>query len=301
MKKNAIEKSIEQLRLQSAIYSGWVWHKRHEPKSHAFRYRVFMLYLDLAELETVFAKSWFWSMRRPALARFKRADFLGDPRQALGDSVRDTVESELGFRPQGPIRLLANIRYWGFIINPISCYYCLDTSGTRLEAVVLEVTNTPWKERKTYVLRCDSSQVKQQIDFDKQMHVSPFFPMDMQYQWRGAAPAQQLAFSVSNAVAGKQVFNAGVNLQRERISAASLASVLLRFPFMTLKVFAAIHWQALKLWLKGIKIVKHQPKGSNSVRARFGQNPMLNQIAPPHVKQRDKAGAAVIKPLAQIR
>lgn len=249
-----------QREFQSAIYSGIVWHRRLGDKPHGFHYRVFMMYLDLAELDEVFSTNYFWSARRPALARFKRSDFLGDPQKSLADEVRVYVEKELGFRPRGPIRVLANIRYWGFIINPISCYYCFDPTGTKLEAIVLEVTNTPWQERKIYILACDSNLQKQRIRFDKALHVSPFMSMDMVYEFSGKTPAQRLLFKLSNFSHGTKVFDAGVDFRRQAITPISLSMILLRFPLMTLKVYAGIHWQALRLWLKGIKIISHPNK-----------------------------------------
>jgi len=257
-------------RLSSAIYSGTVWHQRLSPKRHAFKYSVFMMYLDLAELDQVFAGSILWSSRQWSPARFKRSDFFGDSAISLADTVRDSVEQATGNRPLGPIRLLANIRYWGFIINPISCYYCFDSSGSRLEAVLLDVTNTPWNERQQYVLPCDSQSSEQKISFNKEMHVSPFMPMNMAYQWCGSAPDEQLVFSLSNYLIdgnksdsnntlseNRKVFSAGVNLRREDITPLALSKILWRFPLMTLKVFFGIHWQALKLWLKGLKIFAH--------------------------------------------
>jgi DUF1365 family protein len=260
-------------KLNSAIYSGTVWHQRLSPKRHAFNYRVFMMYLDLAELDQVFAGSILWSSKQWSPARFKRTDFFGDPEISLDDTVRDSVEQVTGKRPLGPIRLLANIRYWGFVINPISCYYCFDSSGTRLETMLLDVTNTPWNERQQYVLPCDSQLNEQKISFTKAMHVSPFMPMNMTYQWCGSAPDEKLAFSLSNfltdsikgsdlsstSIGNRKVFAAGVNFQREEITPAALTMILWRFPLMTLKVFFGIHWQALKLWLKGLKVFTHPP------------------------------------------
>lgn len=249
--------------MNSAIYSGQVWHQRLSPKAHAFQYRVFMMYLDLAELDEVFAGNALWSTHKLSAARFKRSDFLGDSEHSLADTVRNRVEKETGKRPRGPIRLLANIRYWGFIINPISCYYCFDSSGTVLEAILLDVTNTPWKERQQYILSCDTSITEQKINFPKAMHVSPFMPMDMDYQWSGSAPGQRLVFTLNNFSDSKKVFAAGVNLKREEISPFKLTMILFRFPLMTIKVFLGIHWQALKLWLKGLKIFKHPPHHSS--------------------------------------
>ena len=263
-------------KLNSAIYSGTVWHQRLSPKRHAFNYRVFMMYLDLSELDQVFAENIFWSNNQWSPAWFKRSDFFGDPAHSLVDTVRDRVEQETGERPLGPIRLLANIRYWGFVINPISCYYCFDKSGKRLEAILLDVTNTPWNERQQYVLPCDRQVSEHEIMFDKAMHVSPFMPMNMAYQWCGSAPDEKLEFSLSNflnddgmpgsetsnASNKRKVFSAGVNLQREEITPSALTMILWRFPLMTLKVFLGIHWQALKLWLKGLKIFTHPPHQS---------------------------------------
>ena len=276
-KYSAAQKHSAAQNFSSAIYSGTVWHQRLSPKRHAFKYRVFMMYLDLAELDRVFAGSILWSSKQWSPARFKRTDFFGDEAISLDDTVRDSVEQATGNRPLGPIRLLTNIRYWGFIINPISCYYCFDSSGTRLEAMLLDVTNTPWNERQQYVLPCDSELNEQKINFTKAMHVSPFMPMNMMYQWCGSAPNEKLVFSLSNFLAESvdgsgvtvsestdgssktKVFAAGVNLVREEITPAALAMILLRFPLMTLKVFFGIHWQALKLWLKGLKIFTHPP------------------------------------------
>lgn len=252
--------------MNSAIYSGKVWHQRLSPKAHAFQYSVFMMYLDLAELDQVFSGSMLWSTRRFSPVRFKRADFLGDAKHSLDDTVRERVELATGTRPCGPIRLLANIRYWGFIINPISCYYCFDASGTRLETMLIDVTNTPWNECQQYVLSCDSSVEEQKISFAKKMHVSPFMPMDMEYQWCGSAPNERLEFILSSFMACSKsgdmnkVFSAGVNLQREEISSSALNLILLRYPLMTLKVFVGIYWQALKLWLKGLKVFAHPAK-----------------------------------------
>ncbi len=246
--------------MKSAIYTGNVWHRRLSPKSHAFQYHVFMLYLDLAELDQVFSLSRFWSKSKYSLAHFKRSDFFGSEALSINESVRLKVEQNTGVRPLGPIRLLANIRYWGYIINPISCYYCFDIGGEKLEAVLLEVTNTPWGEKQSYVLPCDTNVNSQKISFNKTFHVSPFMPMDMQYEWQGSSPAETLTFKLTNFQDSEKVFDAGVNFKRQTLSGKSLNNLLLRFPFMTLQVFLGIHWQALKLWLKGLKIFNHRPQ-----------------------------------------
>ena len=160
---------------ESCLYVGSVRHRRHTPRAHAFRYPLFLAYLDLAELDTVFRGRWLWSARRFALAWFRRRDHLGSPAMPLDQAVRDLVERHSGRRPQGPIRLLTHLRYFGYCFNPVSFYYCFDAQGEQVETVVAEVNNTPWGERHCYVL---DGEPRLRYRTSKAMHVSPFMPMD---------------------------------------------------------------------------------------------------------------------------
>ncbi len=255
--------------MHSALFSGQLRHRRLRPVPHTFSYRLFMLYLDLDELDTVFAGRWLWSTRRRALARFRRDDHLGEPDRPLAECVRDRVAGETGFRPGGPIRLLTHPRYWGYGFNPVSFYYCWDAADERVEAIVAEVNNTPWGERHCYVLRDGGGAPGRQQRFApaKRMHVSPFMPMDMDYDWRFGAPGERLAVYMANHRDGEKVFDATLDLQRKEISGASLAHALATHPFMTGKVIAAIHWQALKLWLKGAPVYDHPDKATTAERS----------------------------------
>lgn len=236
----------------SAIYEGWVRHRRRAPVTNVFRYRVFMMYLDLAELPELFRGRWLWSAEGPALARFDRRDHDGDPGVPLDRHVRDLVERDLGRRPGGPIRLLTHLRYFGYCFNPVSFYYCFDEPDQRLEAIVAEVNNTPWHETHCYVLDAGaqpSARIKR-FRFDKQFHVSPFMGMDLRYDWRFSDPGSRLTVHMDNLDGETRLFDATMNLERRPITRPGLARVLLRYPLMTFKVIAAIHWQALRLWLK---------------------------------------------------
>jgi len=246
--------------MDSCIYEGQVSHRRSRPVDHAFRYRLFMMYLDLDELPALFGGRWFWSASRPAPARFRRADHVGDPKVPLDEIVRELVRHETGRRPEGPIRLLTNLSYYGYCFNPVSFYYCFDSTGTTVDTIVAEVSNTPWGETDTYVLPCKTGNRSWRFRPAKKMHVSPFMPMEVEYDWVLSAPGERLAVHMANARDGEKVFDASLSLERKPITAGSLASVLLRYPFMTGKIIAAIYWQAFKLWLRKCPVYDHPGK-----------------------------------------
>ncbi len=252
--------------LSSAIYLGSVRHRRFEPTEHAFRYPLFLMYLDLAELDTVFANRRLWSTSRAAVARFDRRDHLGDPAQPLDASVRELVEAETGTRPEGPIRLLTHLRYFGHCFNPVSFYYCFDESGTRLETLVAEVNNTPWGERHCYVLTAgEPTGNNGTLSFrsTKRLHVSPFMGMDVAYEWRTGVPSERLLVHIDNRRNGNRLFDATMTLERREITGPRLAWLLARFPIMTLRVVLWIHWEAFRLWLKKTPFYPH-PKHSRT-------------------------------------
>ena len=259
--------------MASCLYRGWVRHRRLGPDGHRFRYGLQLLYLDLAELPELFDRFWLWSARRPAPIWWRRADHHGDPRQDLAEATRDLVESRTSRRPLGAVRLLTHPRYFGFGFNPVSFFYCFAPQGT-LEAIVAEINNTPWGEQHCYVLpasAADGRAGRPRFRFDKDFHVSPFLPLDMRYDWRFSIPDERLLVHMVNWRADVPVFDATLVLGRVPIDSGSLAGALLRRPFMTGQVVAAIYWEALRLWLRRTPFFTHPDKAGTGHRHRRGR------------------------------
>lgn len=246
--------------MKSRLYEGLLRHRRVSPRRHEFRYKVFMPYICLDELPELFSGTPFWSATGSALGAYRRSDFLGDPALPLQDEVRRRVFEETGKKHEGPIYLLANLRYYGHIMNPIACYYCFNEDESQLEFLVAEVNNTPWDERHSYVLEGPDGKTWLRTQFDKAFHVSPFNPMGMRYHWRSNTPDRRLVLHMENSSGGDKVFDATLSLKAQPMTAASLNWALLRYPFMTIKVGLAIYWQALRLYFKGVPVYTHPDK-----------------------------------------
>ena len=246
--------------MHSCVYIGNLYHHRYLPRENKFRYAVFFMYLDLAELPQLFDKRWFWSIDRANIANFKRSDYLGPGNVPLDRAVRDRVENVLGLRPRGPIRMLTHLRYFGHSFNPVSFYYCYDVEDTKVEFIVAEITNTPWGERHAYVLgekQNEGEGRRKRYQFGKEFHVSPFMDLDFWYDWRFDEPGDSLFIHMINTKGESKFFEARLNLDRREITGAALAWVLIRFPAMTIKVLSMIYWQAFRLWLKKTPYFKH--------------------------------------------
>ncbi len=242
--------------MNSAIYTGWVAHQRFQPTSHGFRYRLFMLLLDLDELPRLFKHNRLWSYLTPNCAYFRRADYYGDASQPLADTIRNLVHAQSSLTIDGSICLLTHLRYWGVCFNPVSFYYCYNRQGL-LIAIVSHITNTPWNEDHAYVHVCTPGENTQVFQFDKQFHVSPFMPMDIAYTWQFSPPAEGLHVHMQNWRAGEAQFFATLKLTREPWSARRLNQLLWQFPWMTVKVILGIYRQAQRLWLKRVPFYAH--------------------------------------------
>ncbi len=253
---------------ESAVYEGWVRHRRFEPIEHEFRYRHLLTYLDLAELPQLFDRVPLYSARRRAPARFRRSDCLGDPGRPLDACARDAVAAATGTRPAGPVRLLTGLRYLGHSFNPVSFYYCFDAAGERVEAIVAEVESIPWGERHPYVLARGASRGSVLADeLDKTLHVSPLMGMDQTYAFRATEPGARLSVQIESRPRREEgkTFDATLSLRRRELSTPLLLGLLARYPAHSLQVVAKIYAQSARLKLKGARYFPHpdgaRPKG----------------------------------------
>jgi len=250
--------------MRSCIYEGYVRHRRFRPVRNEFRYRLFLMFLDLDELPHLFEENSCWSFERFNVAWFRRRDHLGDPRFPLDREVRNLVLERTGSRPAGPIRLLTHLRYFGHCFNPASFYYCYDRADRHVEAIVVEIHNTPWHEEHCYVLgeAMNEHPVNRwkRYRFAKAFHVSPFMDMDIRYDVRFQEPGESLNVHFISMEKDSGLFDATLHLRRKDINSSALTRVLVTYPLMTIKVVTLIHWQALRLLLKGAPFFVHPDK-----------------------------------------
>jgi DUF1365 family protein len=248
--------------LQSAIYTGILQHTRSKPKPHDFHYQVAMFYLDLSEIKKIFCVPFLFSDSSPRLIGFNRKDYLKGP-GSITEAVAKLILEKTGKAFQGKVRLLTQIRYFGFCFNPVSFYYCFDENES-LRFIVSDITNTPWNEKHAYVSEVDPENAEHRFEFKKEFHVSPFFPMDLLYVWRFNTPnpndarAKLLVHMEDwNFEKTDRVFEAHLALKAKPLTAKNVILLLLSFPLLTFKTFIAIYYQALRLKLKGAHFYSH--------------------------------------------
>jgi uncharacterized protein len=248
----------------SALYEGQVRHRRLGPVEHGFHSRVSMALLDLSELDEVVSATPLWSSTRRAPVRFRRTDYLDGTDRPLAEALGDLVEARLGRRPSGPYLMLTQLRTWGWLFNPITIYWCSDGgdespgvggASDRLDAVVLEVTNTPWHDRHWYVLDARSTGLAAApTRFGKELHVSPFLPMDLDYRLTIAGPADEISVRLEVLRDDRPVLDADLDLRRVELTPAHAVAALVRSPLSTFRVSATIRLQALRLWTKRVPV-----------------------------------------------
>ena len=239
---------------RSALYEGTVRHRRFAERRREFHHRIALAYLDLDELPRLLGGRLVRG--RPGLVRFRRRDYLGDDSMPLADAVRARVEASTGRAPDGPVRVLSHPRMLGHCFNPVSFYYCFDREE-RLDAVLAEVTNTPWGERHAYVLPRAGAGPVLHGGMDKALHVSPFMGMDQRYEWSAAEPGQTLSVHIASREAGRPAFDATLRLDRVELERASLRRVTARYPAATLRVLALIYGHAVAIRARGVRVRPH--------------------------------------------
>lgn len=233
------------------IYEGSVRHRRFAVRPRSFRHRLALFYLDVDAVGE--ALEGRLVRRRPGLVRFRREDYLGDPRLPLGEAVRRMVQDRTGWRPDGRIELLAHLRTFGHCFNPVAFYFCFGADG-KLGALVAEVTNTPWRERHAYLLVDELEGRVLGGRFAKRLRVSPFLAMEQSYVWRAAAPGQTLSVHIENRECDRRVFDATLSLRRIPLTTANVRGVTRRYPFATVRVLALIYAHALVLKVRGVPL-----------------------------------------------
>ncbi len=243
--------------LASALYSGLVGHRRLRPRKHSLRYRVFWLLLDLDELDTLDGSLRLFSRNRFNLMSFHDADHGARPgmtlrQQALGQLAEAGIAT-----PIGAIRLLTMPRVLGYAFNPISLFYCYGLDG-RLAAVIYEVNNT-FGQRHFYLAAIDGDEAPGALirhACRKAFYVSPFMGMDLDYAFAVRAPGESVSLAVSGSDEEGLVIATSMAGDRQPITDASLIRAMILHPLLTLKVIAGIHWEALKLWRKGVPLTE---------------------------------------------
>lgn len=241
--------------MESAIYSGHIAHERFLPKRHRFRYSFFMWYLDLDAVENLPGLGFWFSVKKWALSRFVRSDYLGDPERPLGESVREEMQRITGKPVTGKVFGLINVRTIGLYFSPVNFYFGFDAAG-QPSHLLAEVSNIPWNERHYYGYVLTEGETV--LDDAKNFKVSPFNPHNKQtYQWRIRTPDETVSIDLGVHDERGRVFQAGLRLNRQPFTRRSARGLLLTKPAMTVFIVAGIYWQALRLFFKGVPYVSY--------------------------------------------
>lgn len=250
----------------AVLYEGTVVHARRAGAEHHFRSAVWMALVDLDRIDELHGFWPIWSARFRAVIEWSHKDYGGTrtvanrDARALAGEMRDLVERHTGARPGGRVDLLAQARTWGWLFNPIAIYYCYAEDSGPPAAAVLGVTNTPWGERHHYVVDLRDRQPRS-VGIAKALHVSPFLPMDLQYDVRLSTPGEHCSVSITVRDGETIVLTAAMSLRRSAFSRRHLLGLLVRHPFITHRVSMGIYTQALRLWRKKVAYIPRRPTG----------------------------------------
>lgn len=228
-----------------------------------------MSLLDPDRLQEGFARSRWWSVERWNLVSFRRRDYLAPHDLPLADAVRERVAAATGEHPAGPVLMLGHLRQWGQCFNPVTFYFCLRESSdghcAQPEFIVAEVENTPWRERHAYVLDMRGQHGPDyRASTAKELHVSPFLPMGLDYHWRFRLMPDAIDVHMRVTDNGADCFAAGMRLALQPMEAEAMRRMPLGYPFMALRVLGGIYGQAARLWLKRIPFLEHPRRRERS-------------------------------------
>ncbi len=262
---------------EPGLYTGTLRHRRFRPRAHAFTYNLFMAWLDIDRIPELMSKSPWTSYNRFNWASFEERDHLGDPSLPLRARIARDAGTHGIALPDGPIFLLTHLRYLGYCFNPISLYFCYDRMGG-VDTVLAEVNST-FGESRNYWLSSHNRQASANAlhyRCPKTMHVSPFMDMNLDYEFVLTEPGDKLIAHMSTIESGQSpLFDATLALEHEPWTARNVGRVLARHPWMTAKVIGAIHWQALRLFVKGVPVFTHPARA-----VPHGADPAKHQTEP---------------------
>ena len=239
--------------IEPGLFVGTLRHRRVTPVAHAFAYPLFMALVDIDRLPALMGVSPFTSYNHWNWASFHETDHTGDPRLPLRDRLAADASRHGIALPDGPILLLTHLRYLGYVFNPVSFFYCFDAAGT-LQRVLAEVSNTVGGRHNYWLTPAPGSRTFRSAA-PKSLYVSPFMPADLDYAFAFSPPGPHLVAHMETWRDGAVTFDATLSLERRPWSAAEIRKALLRFPVMTASVIAGIHWEAARLWWKGVPVV----------------------------------------------
>lgn len=255
--------------LKSCIYEGTVLHQRLVPRTHEFSYQACMLYLDIDELQSIAKKTRFFSLQKRNLMWFNREDYINPQKGTIREAINEIIYEKFSCTVEGPIRLLSHVRTFGFVFNPVTFYYCYNRRE-QLQYIVAEIENTPWGQRFAYALPAtETSASCHRFRFQKDFHVSPFLPMDMEYYWMFTEPEQQLTCRMYNFKQGSLAFSAYLSLKRLALSNQNLNRIVFKYPLITWQVIFRIYWQALRLYIKKVPVFSHPEENQRKITPFF--------------------------------
>ena len=247
----------------SCIYNGTVIHKRYKPKTHFFKYSVFSLLLDLSELELLNDKIRFFSFNKFNLISFFEKDHGNRDGSSLVNWVKNYLKKNQIETKNIKIKLLCYPRIFGYVFNPLSIFFVYD-KNEKLVSILYEVKNT-FGEQHTYVFRVDNENNLIQNNCSKKFHVSPFIQMDCNYFFKILKPGERLSIIIDQYDPTGKILFASQDGKKADLTGKELIKSYLKHPLMTFKIISAIHFEAFKLWIKGIKLVKKKLKIKNNI------------------------------------